>query len=78
MKLDDINMEALLRRLHLANTRRVYRELCTQAEKESWSYRDFLAVLVTEDATLVCRRGDAERVKEIVARLADAGREDLR
>jgi DNA replication protein DnaC len=51
MKLDDINMEALLRRLHLANTRRIYRELCTQAEKESWSYRDFLAVLVTEEIT---------------------------
>jgi hypothetical protein len=33
---------------------------------------------VTEDATLVCRREDAERVREIVSRLGDAGREDLR
>ncbi|MEN8148423.1 MAG: sugar phosphate nucleotidyltransferase [Planctomycetota bacterium] len=37
-----------------------------------------IAVIVTEDATLVCRREDAQRVKEIVGRLGDLGREDLR
>jgi len=36
-----------------------------------------IAVLVTEDATLVCRREDAQRVKEIVALLSDQGREGL-
>jgi mannose-1-phosphate guanylyltransferase len=37
-----------------------------------------VAVIVTEDATLVCRREDAQRVKEIVERLQEIGREDLR
>ena len=37
-----------------------------------------VAVIVTGDATLVCRRRDAQRVKELVARLGEIGREDLR
>ena len=45
----DIPLEAMLRRLHLANAPRVYRDLCDRAEKEHWSYRDFLAVLVAEE-----------------------------
>jgi len=36
-----------------------------------------IAVIVTEDVTLVCRREDAQRVKEIVARLKKDGREEL-
>lgn len=45
----DLELEALLKRLHLANTRRCYRDLSDRAEKENWSYRDFLALLVAEE-----------------------------
>jgi hypothetical protein len=31
------DLEPLLKRLHLANTRRVWRDLCQRAEREEWS-----------------------------------------
>ena len=46
---DDIQLDLLLRRLHLANTRRCYRDLIERAETERWSYHDFLATLVAEE-----------------------------
>jgi len=46
---NDIPIEALLKRLHLANARRVWKDLTARAEKEDWSFRDFLAVLVSEE-----------------------------
>jgi DNA replication protein DnaC len=49
MNAKDLPLESLLRRLHLANAPRVYKDLCARAEKEQWSYRDFLAVLVAEE-----------------------------
>src|SRR5437016_13904723 len=48
MTLDDQDLDALVKRLHLANTRRVWRELTRRAEQEDWSYRDFLTLLVSE------------------------------
>ena len=45
----DIPVEALLKRLHLANARRISRDLIERAEKEEWSFHDFLAVLVAEE-----------------------------
>jgi DNA replication protein DnaC len=42
-------LDALLRRLHLAHMRRVYMEVVRKAEEESWSYRDFLSLLVREE-----------------------------
>ena len=45
----EIPLERLLKRLHLANAPRIHRELADRAEKEQWSYRDFLAVLVAEE-----------------------------
>jgi DNA replication protein DnaC len=45
----DVNTDALLRRLHLANTRRIWRDLVARAEKEQWSFGDFLAILVAEE-----------------------------
>jgi DNA replication protein DnaC len=45
----DIPLDSLFRRLHLANAPRIYRELAARAEREQWSYRDFLAVLVAEE-----------------------------
>ena len=49
MKPSEIPLDALFRRLHLANAPRIYRDLCARAEAEKWSYRDFLAVLVAEE-----------------------------
>jgi len=49
MKPTDIDLDSLLKRLHLANARRVWRELIVRAEAEQWSFRDFLAVLVAEE-----------------------------
>jgi DNA replication protein DnaC len=45
----NINLDALLKRLHLANARRVWTDLVARAEKEQWSYRDLLAFLVAEE-----------------------------
>ncbi len=45
----EIDLEAVLKRLNLANTRRVYRSLIQRAESEQWSYGDFLSVLVSEE-----------------------------
>jgi len=49
MTVPDVDLEALLKRLNLANARRIHRELIARAEREQWSYRDFLAVLVAEE-----------------------------
>lgn len=47
--LTDAQLDAFLKRLHLANARRAWRELVQRAEREEWSYRDFLALLVSEE-----------------------------
>lgn len=39
----------MLKRLHLANTRRAWREVTRRAEQDEWSYRDFLGLLVSEE-----------------------------
>jgi len=49
MRLADHELDALLKRLHLANTRRAWRELARRAEQENWTYHDFLTLLVTEE-----------------------------
>jgi len=49
MKLSDLELDGLLKRLHLANARRVWRDLVLRAEMEQWGFRDFLAVLVAEE-----------------------------
>lgn len=45
----DLPLDAVLKRLNLANTRRIWRDLCDRAEKEEWSYEDFLSTLVAEE-----------------------------
>lgn len=47
--LETINLDPLLKRLHLANARRVWRDLLVRAEREDWSYAHFLTLLVTEE-----------------------------
>lgn len=49
MNTSDLDLDALLKRLHLANARRTWRDLVTRAETEAWSCRDFLALLVAEE-----------------------------
>src|SRR6516162_11686489 len=48
-KLSEGQLEPLFRRLNLAHTRRIYQAMADRAEKEHWSYRDFLAVLLAEE-----------------------------
>lgn len=49
MNTSDIDLDHMLKRLHLASARRTWRSLIERAERESWSCRDFVAVLVTEE-----------------------------
>ena len=42
-------LEAMLKRLHLACARRSYSELVEQAERGAWSFRDFLAALASAE-----------------------------
>ena len=51
----DIPIDELLKRLHLANARRIWRGLVVRAEKEAWGYEQFLGVLVAEE--VACRKG---------------------
>ena len=44
-----IDIDALLKRLHLANARRCWPQLTEQAATEQWSPRDFLAILLAEE-----------------------------
>ena len=48
-KLSEGQLEALFRRLNLAHTRRIYRDVADRAEKENWTYYDFLALLLAEE-----------------------------
>lgn len=45
----DVDLDALLKRLHLPTMRRLYRQVADQAEREQWAYGDFLACLVAEE-----------------------------
>ena len=45
----DTDLDALFKRLHLANARRVWRDLVQRAERETWAYADFLTLLVSEE-----------------------------
>ncbi len=49
------DLDPLLKRLHLANARRVWRDLVQRAEKQEWSYEVFLHTLFAEE--VAHRRG---------------------
>ncbi len=49
------DLDPLLKRLHLANARRVWSDLCQRAEKEEWSYETLLQTLFAEE--VAHRRG---------------------
>jgi DNA replication protein DnaC len=44
-----IDVDALLRRLHLPTVRRLYPELAQRAEQDGLAYREFLALLMAEE-----------------------------
>lgn len=60
---DDNQLDALLKRLHLANVRRTWREAVVRAEREQWSYRDFLAVLASEEVAGRAQTGIQRRTR---------------
>ena len=43
------DLDAMLKRLNLANARRVWSELASRADAETWSARDFLTTLLAEE-----------------------------
>ena len=52
---DDIDLDVLLKRLHLANARRLWRDLVQRAEKEHWPHGRLLEILFSEE--VAHRRG---------------------
>ena len=69
---DDLDLDTGLKRLHLPTIRRMYLPLQEQAEKEGWSYRDFLERLVSEVARLA-----GESKTEAVRRALEERRDRL-
>lgn len=51
----NIDLDAMLKRLHLANARRVWRDLVQRAEKEQWTHGQLLQTLFEEE--VAHRRG---------------------
>jgi DNA replication protein DnaC len=49
MSLSDADLDALFKRLHLANARRIWRDLVQRAETHEWGYRELLATLAAEE-----------------------------
>jgi DNA replication protein DnaC len=49
LELSEGQLEVHFRRLNLAHVRRIYQEVAARAEKESWSHRDFLTLLLAEE-----------------------------
>ena len=47
--LAELELDAVFKRLNLANARRVWRDLVARAEREDWPYARFLTVLVAEE-----------------------------
>ena len=62
------DLDVLFKRLHLANARRVWRDLVQRAERESWPYLDFLTLLAAEEI--------AHRQQTRLARLSHRGAVD--
>lgn len=56
----DIDLDALLRRLHLPTVRRLYADYAARAVSEGWSHRDLLAALMAEE---VAHRNDTRIAK---------------
>jgi DNA replication protein DnaC len=57
---DSVDLDAIFKRLHLANARRIWRDLIERAETEQWTVRKVLAVLFAEE--IAHRRNTRVRV----------------
>lgn len=55
MNPNDIDLDALFKRLHTPTMRRLYEEYAARAAAENWTHRDYLALLVAEE---VAHRND--------------------
>jgi DNA replication protein DnaC len=64
MTLDDRSLDELLVRLHLANTRRVWSDLCRHAEQSGWSFRDFLCALLSQEVAHRQGTSLAKRIRD--------------
>jgi DNA replication protein DnaC len=49
LDVSEADLDVMLRRLHLAHMRRMYKDVARRAEDGGWAYRDFLALLVSEE-----------------------------
>lgn len=61
---NDESLEGLLKRLHLAYVRRHWREVVERAEREQWSYRDFLAIVASEEVAHRAQTGIRRRTRQ--------------
>lgn len=61
-ELAHVDLDPLFKRLHLANARRVWRDLLRRAEAEEWTYEHLLTILISEEI--------AQRQQTRLARLA--------
>jgi len=64
-----LDLDGLLRRLHLPTVRRLYPELAHRAEGESLAFREFLAVLMAEEV--------AHRAQTRIQRCVHRGRRTM-
>lgn len=64
LTMDDLALDVLLKRLNLAYTRRHWSDAVDRAEREQWSYRDFLAILAAEEVAHRAQTGIARRTRQ--------------
>jgi len=63
LSIDDTTLDALLKRLNLAYTRRSWHDAVARAERDQWSYRDFLAIMAGEEVAHRAQTGIARRTR---------------
>lgn len=68
MKPFDLNLDAMCKRLSLANTRRSWRDIVARAEKEEWSYHDFLSTVIGERSRIAPRHASSATRSEAASR----------
>lgn len=61
---DDLTLDASLKRLHLAYTRRHWQDAVARAERDQWGYRDFLAIMIGEEVAHRAQTGIERRTRQ--------------
>ena len=62
MNAGDIDLNTILRRLHLPTVRRLLPDYAVKAAQEGWSHTDFVALLIAEE---VAHRNDTRIAKAV-------------